>query len=112
MKSTFWMTAQEAERELKAREQRSCEIAAKCRIRATPWFNGLGWDVDDSEVFRCTHNGADILRVFTPDRVALVVSTSDPIQAVFLTRSRGHKRYELCDMDYRDAQSLVQSVML
>lgn len=110
MKSTFWMT--QAEDELKRREERSAEIASKCKLRATPWFNGLGWDVDDSEVFRCKHNGANILRVFTPERAALVSSTSDPIEAVLLTRKNGHKRYVLANMDYRDAQAIFRSGVL
>lgn len=56
------------------------------------WLNKLGWDVGTSEVMKL-HDGR--LKVTTSHRFAIVESTSDPLQAVELTKANGLLRSDL-----------------
>lgn len=77
-------------------------------MKAISWPNALGWDVGSSEVMKV----ASGLRVHTTFRCALVTSTSDPVEAVKLTRRSGHVREDLEGMDYSDANRVFRGTVL
>ncbi len=81
-------------------------------MKAILWPNKLGWDVASSEVMQVIHNGSPALKVHTARKVGIVQSTTDPIKAVELVKANGFMRFELDEMDAKDANYIFRGTVL